>query len=129
MNNFNFDNLPEIMSDEEFKIALENLMATKRNSKKERIFIVDPLRYEVFGSVLKIIKYWVRGTDAEVAYKLPNGCDNMAYITLIGSDLTISDTAVLAMIAKVVSVIDIYPKTDGRLQMDLVFYGLQNELE
>lgn len=129
MNDFNFENQPAIMSDEEFKSALANLLATKRKRTEETISIVDPLRYEMFGNVLKILKFWVMGTDAEVSYTYPESYLDAACITLLGTDVTFSDTNVLSMIAEVASCIDIYPKTDGRVQVDFVFYGLQNELK
>ena len=48
----------------------------------------------------------------------------MGYISVVGNDITFMRPDVLATAAAVSSNVDIYPKTNGTVQMDFTFHGI-----
>ena len=65
-----------------------------------------------------------RDTDAKLSCTVNDICKGMGHINLIFTDLTVNYPIKFYEIAALANNIEIYPKTDGSLQMDLTFYNL-----
>ncbi len=54
---------------------------------------------------------------------------SMGYISLTGEEITITSPKKYLVAASLASNIDIYPKTDGTVRMDLTFHGIARPAE
>lgn len=54
---------------------------------------------------------------------------SMGYISLTGEEITIISPEKFLVAASLASNIDIYPKTDGTVKMDLTFHGIARPAE
>ncbi len=63
---------------------------------------------------------------AEAAYKA-NPADKIGCVTLIGKNITFNDSDAFIQAVNLADVFEVYPKTDGTIQMDFTFYNRNQE--
>jgi hypothetical protein len=86
--------------------------------------IVIPAKVKAVLYTYKALKYLTRGTGAKVTYKLNEPYKSMGSVSVVGKELSFCDSKGFVAAAKLASNLDVYPKTDGTMQIDFTFHGL-----
>lgn len=125
-NEFDFDT--EFMSDEEVEEMLDSFiietLGNKIEADENRTAIVNPHRVQQVLCTHEILKRLTRGTNAKVVYDLYEPYKSMGIVSVIGSNLMFENTEWLIKAMKLASNFEVYPKTDGTVQIDFTFHGL-----
>ena len=125
IDNLDFEN--EFISDEEVDETIESLIDLAEEQTEARdneISIMNPKRVQAVLYTYKILKYLTRGAKTKVTYELNEPCKSMGSVSIIGKELTFSNPEWFMVAVKLSSNFNVYPKTDGTVQMDFTFHGL-----
>lgn len=125
-NEFDFDT--EFMTDEEVEEMLDGfifeVLGNKIEADENRTAIVNPHRAQQVLCTYEILKRLTRGTNAKVIYDLYEPYKSMGVVSVIGSNLIFGNTEWFTKAMKLASNFEVYPKTDGTVQIDFTFHGL-----
>lgn len=80
----------------------------------------EELVKKIYGLIKKITK----GDDLKISYGLHDPFQSMGYISFEGRNIEITDPLVFVEAARYAANLNIYPKTNGKVCMDLTFHGL-----
>lgn len=130
VNNFDFEE--EFMSDEEVDEMLESLtdlIDEQAENEGSRTSITDPKKAQVVLYTYKVLKYLTKGTKAKVTYALNEPYKSMGSVSVAGKELTFSDSKLFMVAVKLADNFNVYPKTNGTVQMDFTFHGLTISLD
>ena len=121
----------DFISEDEVNEVLDNIMQElgKEIEKEDnQDAIVVPIKVKMVMYAYKILKHLTMGTEAKVTYKLNKPYKSMGSVSVVGRNLSICDTKEFVAVAKLASNLDIYPKTNGAIQIDFTFHGLTQKL-
>lgn len=76
-----------------------------------------------------MLKYLTKGTKAKVTYALHEPYKSMGVVSVVGSDLLFRNTEWFMKAVELASNFEVYPKTDGTVQMDFTFHGLTRAID
>ena len=91
--------------------------------------IINPRKVQAVLYTYKVLKYLTKGTGAKVSYALNEPYKSMGSVSICGKDLTFSNPKWFMVAVKLASNFNVYPKTNGTVQMDFTFHGLTITLE
>lgn len=116
-NEFDFDK--NFANEEEIEMALEELF--KRGSD---VTADDKLIF-----TYKLLKYLAKNTRAKATYGTNNPIAGMGSVSIIGKNLRFknADAKWFIKVAELAANLDIYPKTDGTVEICYTFYDLTNK--
>ena len=132
MSNYNYDFDTECMRDDGVEEMIDGLLLTVAEQIAEEnsyIEVANPKRIQHVIYTYKMLKYVIKGSKAKVTYTLHEPYQSMGAVSIIGSNLSFVKTKWFMVAAKLASNLDIYPKTDGTVQMDFTFHGLTNQID
>lgn len=127
-----FDIDTEFMSDEEVNEMVESAMmciAQAAADEDNQTMIVIPDRIGQVANTYKILKYLTKGTNAKVSYKLHQPYKSMGCVSVVGKNLQFKNTEWFLAAVNLASNFEVYPKTDGTVQMNFTFHGLTQVIE
>ena len=127
MNEYGLGFDTDFMSDEEVEAMLDAIVVatgSRAATDDSRTAIVNPERIRQVLYTYKVLKYMTRGTKAKVSYKLHAPYKSMGSVSVIGTDLTFSSPKWIMKAVELASNFEVYPKTDGTVQMNFTFHGL-----
>ena len=75
------------------------------------------------------MKYLTKGTNAKVTYALNEPYKSMGSVSIVGKELTFSNPKWFMIAVRLASNFNVYPKTNGTVQMDFTFHGLTISLD
>lgn len=122
----------EFMSDEEVEEMLNNIVSTigeEAAADDSRTSIVNPYKIQQVLYTYKMLKYLTKGTKARVSYKLHAPYKSMGSVSIVGSDLSFRNTGWFMKAVHLASNFEVYPKTDGTVQMNFTFHGLTKAID
>lgn len=122
----------EFMSDAEVEEMLDNLVTTigdEAAADDSQTAIINPYRIQQVLYTYKVIKYLTKGTKARVTYTLHEPYKSMGVVSVVGSDLLFRNTEWFMKAVELASNFEVYPKTDGTVQMDFTFHGLTRAID
>lgn len=122
----------EFMSDAEVEETLESLtdlIGEQAENEDGKTSIINPRKIQAVLYTYKILKYLTKGTKAKVTYVLNEPYKSMGCVSVIGKELTFSNPKWFMVAVKLSSNFNVYPKTDGTVQMDFTFHGLTVSLD
>ena len=117
----------EFMSDAEVEETLDNLVTAigdEAAADDSHTAIINPHRIQQVLYTYKVLKYLTKGTKAKVSYELHAPYKSMGSVSIVGSDLLFRNTKWFMKAVELASNFEVYPKTDGTVQMDFTFHGL-----
>lgn len=129
-NNFDFEK--EFITDEEVEEALAGLLnfigeqVTEENSKTA---IINKPKAQMVLCTYKLLKYLTKGSSAKVTYALNEPYRSMGSVSVVGKDLVFNNSKWFTAAISMASNFNVYPKTNGTVQMDFTFHGLTIPLE
>lgn len=132
MNECEFDFDTEFMSDEEVDEMLDNIIisvAEQAAAEDNRTSIINPYQINRVVYTYRILKYLTRGTKAKVTYTLHEPYKSMGVVSIVGSDLMFRNTEWFIKAIEFASNFNVYPKTDGTVQIDFTFHGLTKAID
>lgn len=91
--------------------------------------IIVPQRMMQLAYAYKILKSITDGINVKVTYTLHEPYNFVGSISIEGDSLEFCNTELFAKAAQLASNFEIYPKTDGTVQMNFAFYGLTRTIE
>ena len=130
VNNLDFEK--EFMSDAEVEEMLESLtdlIGEQAENEDNRTSIINPKRVQAVLYTYKVLKYLTKGTNAKVTYALNEPYKSMGSVSIVGKELTFSNPKWFMVAVKLASNFNVYPKTNGTVQMDFTFHGLTISLD
>ena len=128
MNNSDFEK--EYMSDSEVEEDLDNIIELIEDySRDENTAVINPKKMQAVLYTYKVLKYLTKGTNAKVTYALNEPYKSMGSVSIVGKELTFSNPKWFMVAVKLASNFNVYPKTNGTVQMDFTFHGLTISLD
>ena len=109
---------------EDFFRKLEDLIEEQRKPA-----ILNPIVMMRILSVYQGLKELARGTDTQVECHLREPHRSMGYVSVSGCYFDFREPQLLENIARWASGVEIVPKTDGTVEVDIYFYGLTEVME
>lgn len=128
----NLDFKSEFVSDEdveEMLASLENLFAECVENEDDKASIVNSDKIRVVLYTYKVLKYLTKGTEAKVSVKLNEPFVSMGSVSVVAKDLKFTKPEWLIAAVRLASNFNVYPKTNGTVQMDFTFHGLATTFE
>ena len=95
---------------------------------EEGVFLTDFQRLHGVNLAYKAMRHIVRGVDVKISYEINEPYVSMGSVSIVGKDITITDTNVFAAAAKLADNIEVYPKVDGTTQINLTFHRLARKV-
>ena len=120
------------MTDEEIDAMLDDVVLSVGEmilEEESKTSIINPKRVREVLVAHKTLKYLTEGTSTKVAYKLHDEFQSVGTVSVIGKDVTFPHSDWFVRACKLASNIDVYPRTDGLIRLDLTFYGLTTPIE
>lgn len=129
MNYGNFDFDTEFMTEEEVEEAIDAIVhavGEQIEQEERKTAIINPTKLKQIAFTYKALRYM---TKAKVTYKLHEPYRSMGSVSVVGKNISFSHPEWFRGIAEMASNVEIYPKTDGTVQMTFTFHGLVNTIE
>lgn len=117
----------EFMSDADVEEMLDNLVTTVGNKAivdDNKPAVINPERIQQLLYTYKIVKYLTKGTKAKVSYTLHEPYKSMGYVSVTGSSIQFGNTEWFLKAVELASNFEVFPKTDGTVEMNFTFHGL-----
>lgn len=129
-NELGFDT--EFISDGEVEQMIDYIIAeaVKGNSSDENdISIINPNKINQVLYTYKVLKYLFRGIKGvKVDYDLHEPYLSMGSVSVIGKNLLCKKPEWFMKAVEFSDNFEVYPKTDGTVQMDFTFHGLTKSI-
>ena len=125
-----FDELFEsdFLTDEEIENALDSLVSSigEQVEKQEQTpHIINPVVVQKVYYAYKNLKNLFKADDdISVSYQLNEPYVSMGSVSVTGTDIIFENTKSFSDIFMLASNVEMYTKTDGKIQMDLTFHGV-----
>lgn len=132
MNEHEFSFNTEFKDDVEVEEMFDKLISliNDRETKDDcHAAIINPYQIQKVIYTYKVMKYITKGTKAKVSYELHVPYKSMGSVCVVGSDLKFQNTDWFTRAVELSSNFEVYPKTDGTVQMNFTFHGLTKTIE
>lgn len=125
MNEQNYEQ--EFATEEEaeraFRKLLDSVIKNDTENEPTLSIINHDMVFRLFYAY-NLLKYLTKDSSAVVTYTLLDSGENIGTISIKGTNIKFDKPEWFAQIARIASGFDVYPKTDGTIQMDLIFYNI-----
>lgn len=88
------------------------------------VSVLNPEKTKMVLLIFNTLKNQLKRYNVEVNCRLNEPFSNMGCISITGKSPVFYDSTWLSAVAKLASNFNVYPKTNGTVQMDFTFYGL-----
>lgn len=110
------------MSKEKYSFIDELARKVEEDESKPSEAIEE--REKLVKDVYALVQSIVSGEDVRVTCELHLPYPSVGSVSVIGKGIEIENSALLARAIGAASNFEVYPKTDGTVQMNLTFHGL-----
>lgn len=128
--NIDFDTT--FQSDDEIERFLDEFVESVRDeveTDEEKVTILNGLRLKQLQFTYAVLRYLIRGSDAELSYKLYEPFKTMGSVSVEGKLLEFDKPEWFACAAEFASNIEVYPLAKNRVRLTFTFHGLTTPLE
>lgn len=126
---FDFDK--EFESEEEAMASVDEVIMEIANdvSKDEAgTSVIIPERVKQVETAYKALRLIAKGKNVDVTYELNEPYTSMGSVTVVGKEVIITNPVLLAKVASMASNFEVYPKTNGTVQMNFTFHNLTRKV-
>lgn len=129
--NYGFDT--EFMTDEEVENMLDSIVTTvgdavADNDRKTSFVNVYKIQQVLY--VYKVMKYLTKGqSGVKISYELYKPFNSMGYVSVIGKKIVFRKPEWFMKAVELSNNFEVYPKTNGTVQMNFTFHGLTTPIE
>ena len=118
----------ELENDRKAEKEMDELLDAIREVAKnmdhgDGVSVINPLKVKEVEAAYKMIKCSVGGS-AVISYKLNKPVMGMAAVNITGKDIVIKDPDKFVQAVSLATNLDMYPKLDGTVEIDLTFHNL-----
>lgn len=127
-----FDFNKEFENDADVDAALDTLVTVVAQTSRvedNRTQIVNPITMQHLLYTYKILKYLTKGTGTKVTYELHEPYKSMGSVTVCGKNITFAKPEWFMKAVELAANFEVYPKTDGTVEMNFTFHGLTKPVE
>lgn len=127
-----FDFNKEFENDADVDAALDTLVTVVAQTSRvedTRTQIVNPITMQHLLYTYKILKYLTKGTGTKVTYELHEPYKSMGSVTVCGKNITFAKPEWFMKAVELAANFEVYPKTDGTVEMNFTFHGLTKPVE
>lgn len=132
MDNYESDFNTEFMSDGEIEEMLDNLITTigdEAAADNSKTAIINPIRVKQILYTYKVMKYLTKGTKATVKYALHQPFRSVGYVSVTGTNLVFKNAEWFVKAVELASNFEVFPKTNGTVEMNFTFHGITRTVE
>lgn len=126
-----FDN--EFITDEEAEEMLDSIASAFAgiiDKQKEQAYIVNPSKVEQVLYAYEVLVRLAKGIEgAKVSYELYEPYASMGSVSVTGRSLEFGNSEWFMKAVELSGNLNVYPKTNGTVQMDFTFHGLVSPIE
>lgn len=114
----------KIKSEEEALAVLDAIIAEMPSGDSSGQTVTDKESEERIKAACDVMKQITKGKEVRVSYELNTPYNGMGFITVVGSRIDISNPILFSKIMEISSNLEVYPKTNGDIQMNFTFHNL-----
>lgn len=133
MNNEEFDFDKEFTTDDEVDEMLDSIVmsaAKQAEIEDNRTQIINPNRVHQVIYTYRVLKYLTKGSKGvKVTYKLHDQYKTAGTVSIVGRDLVFRRPDWFMRAVELANNFEVFPKTDGTVQISFTFYGLTVPVE
>lgn len=122
----------EFSTDAEVEAMLDTIVTTVGEGavvEDNKTSIINPYKIQQVSYTYKVLKYLTKETDAKVSYELHKPFKSMGSVTVTGKNLMFRKTEWFMKAVELSANFEVYPKTDGNVEMNFTFHGLTKPIE
>lgn len=125
-----FDELDMLTSEEEKELD-EMILALAEDAERdeERMSLLNLDAKRLMTASFLALKNAVAGDTVKVTYHLHEPYISMGFISVTGKNVLIKDSKMFSAISQLASNLEVFPKTDGTIQINLTFHGLTEHID
>lgn len=122
----------EFTTDAEVEEMLDNIVNAIGEEvilEDSKTAIINPYKIQQVLYTYKVLKYLTKGTNAKVSYELHSPYKSMGSVTISGKNLIFRNAKWFMKAVELSANFEVYPKTDGTVEMNFTFHGLTKPIE
>lgn len=123
----------EFMTDEEVEQMLDSIVtavAEEVAAEDNKTLIINPHKIRRVLSAYKILEYLIKDIKgAKASYKLHEPYKSMGSVSIVSNNLIFRKPKWFLKAVELADNFEVYPKTEGTIQMNFTFHGLTKPLE
>lgn len=126
---FDFDK--EFESEEEAMASVDEVImeiANDVSKDEDGTSVIIPERVEHVETAYKALRFIAKGKNVDVTYELNEPYTSMGSVTVVGKEVIITNPVLFAKVASMASNFEVYPKTNGTVQMNFTFHNLTRKV-
>ena len=97
--------------------------------EESKVSLINEERLKEMEVAYKIIKYLFDKSNSKVGYKLHQPFQSMGSINITSKNIKLSRPELFIRACDLASNVDIFPKTNGTIEIDLTFHNLTTPIE
>jgi len=117
----NLENEADLTPEEMLLDEIIKTVADAVDAEDNRASIVN---HDKVKLVLRIYHLLKRLSGVKVTYKLNEPFKSMGSVSVVGKNIIFNNPEIFTAASRLASNVDIFPKTDGNIQVDFTFHGL-----
>jgi len=129
--NYGFDT--DFATDEDVEQMLDSIVTTVGEVAKiddNKTSIINPIKIQQVLYTYKVLKYLASGNKGvKVKYELHKPYRSMGSVTVTGKNITFRKPEWFMKAVELANNFEVYPKTNGTVEMNFTFHGLTKPLE
>lgn len=114
-------------SDEEAMAFVDEVVTEIANSEAGTSVTI-PERVKRVEVAYKALRLIAKGKDVDVTYELNAPYTSMGSVSIVGKEVIITNPALFAKVAEMASNFEVYPKTNGTVEMNFTFHNLTRKV-
>lgn len=114
-------------SDEEAMAFVDEVVTEIANSEAGTSVTI-PERVKRVEVAYKALRLIAKGKDVDVTYELNAPYTSMGSVSIVGKEVIITNPVLFAKVAEMASNFEVYPKTNGTVEMNFTFHNLTRKV-
>lgn len=126
---FGFDK--DFDTEEEAMISVNEAMTKITNVISEDeagTSVTVPEKVKQIETAYKAMRLITKGKNVDIIYELNAPYTSMGSVSVVGKEIVITNPALFAKVAAMASNFEVYPKTNGTVQMNFTFHNLTRKV-
>ena len=122
----------DFTSDEEVNEMIDSIVVTLNdaiNEDETGVSVLDANKLRQLQFTYLALRYMSKGSRARVTYTLNEPYTSVGYVSITGRNIQLKHPEWFAKIADYASNMEVYPKTNGTVQINFTFHGLTKRIE
>ncbi len=109
--------------------SLAKIFSKIPKNEDGHISVTNPRKAEAVIYTYKVLKHITKGTSTKVTCRLNEPVKSVGVVSVVGKEIIFDNPLLFVAAAKAASNVDVYPKTDGTIQLDFGFNGITDNIK